>query len=84
MTKGVVPPLAISDLVKLLLPIKPAVETGHAEKQTVCRRQPVNEQSHRLTFKRQIGFCGKKEKEVCGKQNPFPHRQLVARQGAAI
>ena len=26
MTKGVVPPFAISDLVKLLLPIKPAVE----------------------------------------------------------
>ena len=33
MTKGVVPLFAISDLVKLLLPIKPAVETGRAEKQ---------------------------------------------------
>lgn len=76
MTKGVVPPLAISDLVKLLLPIKPAVETGHAEKQTVCRRQPVNEQSHRLTFKRQIGFCGTKREGGMRQAKHFPPQAI--------
>ena len=82
MTKGVVPPIAIPDLVKLLLPIKPAVENRSCWKANSMPTAASWCAVPSAYLKRQIGFCGKNEKEECGKQINFPIGNLATRKGA--
>ena len=68
MTKGVVPPKVISDLVKLLLPLKPSRRKPVMLKSNSMPTAACYEQSHRLTVNGRLVFEARKKKEECRKQ----------------